>query len=138
MKRGSSFRLTLRPNPPISVATISPSISGGDRLLGCAQFLCGVLDGLDDVDIPRAATEVARNGEANFLLRRIRIAFQQGDAGHHHAGGAEPALETVLLPEPLLDRMELAVLLQILHRAEPPAVCLHREEGARLHRLAIQ
>src|SRR6185436_1624703 len=56
---------------------------------------------------------------------------------HDHAGRAEPALQPVLLPEPHLDRVQLAVLGQPLDRHDVGAVRLHGKEGAALDGLAV-
>ena len=63
------------------------------------------------------------------------LCCQQRAAGHHHARRAEAALQAVLLPEALLERVQLAVLLQALDGRDLAAVGLHREHGARLDRL---
>src|SRR5581483_8349212 len=60
------------------------------------------------------------------------------DRRHHHPGRAEPALQAVLLVEAVLDRVQLAVLLESLHGPQAAAVRLHREHGARLHRTAVE
>ena len=44
---------------------------------------------------------------ADLGFRRIRVLSEERDAGHHHSGRAETALEAVLLPEAFLDRMEV-------------------------------
>src|SRR6266536_5468095 len=74
------------------------------------HLLGGPLDGLDDVVIPGAATEVALQPVADLGLRRSRIALEELGGRHDHARSAEAALEPVLLPEAFLDRVELAVL----------------------------
>src|SRR3989449_4087714 len=63
--------------------------------------------------------------------------LEEGVAGHQHAGGAVAALEAVLCHEPLLKRMQLAVLLQALHRHDFLVAGLDGEHGARLHRSAV-
>src|SRR5207248_6865083 len=84
-----------------------------------------------------APAEVAFELVADLLLGRLWIALQHLMSGQDHAGRAEAALQAVLLPEALLDRMKLAVLGQPLDRHELGAVALHGEEVARLHRLAV-
>src|SRR2546427_219216 len=97
----------------------------------------GPLDRLHDVVVAGAATEVALELVADLLFRRLRVALQQLVGGHDHARRAEAALEPVLLPEALLDRMQLAVLREALDRRDGGAVGLDREHRARLHRLAV-
>ena len=74
---------------------------------------------------------------ANLLLGRLGIALQHLVRGHDHAGGTEAALQAVLLPEPLLDRVQVAVLGEALDRGDLDAVALHGEEVAGLHGLAV-
>src|SRR5947209_18568946 len=63
--------------------------------------------------------------------------LEEGVAGHQHAGCAVAALEAVLCHEPLLKRMQLAVLLQALHRHDFLVAGLDGEHRARLHRSAV-
>src|SRR5262249_50600678 len=86
-------------------------LGGMARLL---ELLGGVLDRLDDVDVAGAAAEVAGDRLADVGLGRIGVLREQRAAGHHHAWRAVAALEPVLLPEALLDRVELVVFLQTL------------------------
>ena len=97
-----------------------------------------VLHGLDDVHVAGAAAEVAGDGLADLVLARVLVALQQRVAGHHHAGRAVAALQPVLLQEALLDRVELAVLLQPLDGHDLAAVGLHGQHGARLHGHAVE
>src|SRR5215831_3388526 len=103
MKRGSSLRFIECPMPPTS-----------GLVLGCmacllTQPLGRVLDCLDDVHVARAATEVSGDGFPDLRFTRRFVSGEERAAGHHHPGGAVAALQTVLLPEPLLDRVELSV-----------------------------
>src|SRR5262245_12466801 len=72
----------------------------------------GVLDGVDDVLVTRAAAEVPYDALANFPLIRRGILAQKADRRHDHARRAVAALKTVFLPEAFLQRMKLAVLRQ--------------------------
>src|SRR6186997_1723974 len=125
MKRGSSLRLTEWPMPPISglvrssrsVSVVMTSLSsagrgrfGGDRLavdrlsgddrggLGGREFSGGLLDRLDDVHVARATTEVAADALADLREEPGRL--------HDHPRRAEAALQAVLIPERLLERMK--------------------------------
>ncbi len=62
---------------------------------------------------------------------------EQVDRGHDHAGGAEPALETVLLPEGGLHRVEVVAVGEALDGLDLRAVGLDREHRAGLDGLAI-
>src|SRR5512143_1448762 len=132
MKRGSSLRLIECPIPPTSAVVLG-------AMVALLLLLGGrVLHRLDDVHVARAAAQVAGDGVADLVFRRLLAAFQQGVAGEHHAGRAEAALQAVLLHEPLLDRIERRVLFQALDGHHLAAVGLHRQHGTALHRLAVE
>src|SRR5712692_4527774 len=63
----------------------------------------------------------------------VRVLLQKRRRGHHHAGGAEPALQPVLLVEPFLHRRQLRRRAEALDREDLVAVRLDAEEGATLH-----
>src|SRR4029453_17522260 len=130
MKRGSSRRLMLAPSS-FAVAIVGLP-------LPLRHVLGGVLDGLHDIVIAGAGAEVAFQLVADVGLGGLGVALEELGRRHDHARGAEAALQPVLLPEPFLDRVELAVLRLPLDGRDLGAVGLHREEGARLHRLAVQ
>src|SRR3984957_9130588 len=103
MNRLSSTRLRLAPRPPILISS-----SACDMVLALrSELLSGPEHRLDDVRVARAAAQVARQRPADVLLGRVRVLVQQLAGGHHHARRAEPALEAVLLPEALLERVQL-------------------------------
>src|SRR6266478_8396286 len=129
MKRGSSRRLTLA---PISFA-VAMIVSLLPR-----HRLGGVLNGLDDIVVARAAAEVALELMANLVFRRLGVALNELCRRHDHARGAEPALQAVLLPEAFLDGVELAVLGHPFDGPDLGAVGLHRQHGTGLHRLAVE
>src|SRR5258705_12325535 len=131
MKRGSSRRLMLAPSS-FAVAICRPPPLPLRHVLG------GVLDGLHDVVVAGAAAEVAFQLVADVGLGGLGVALEELGRGHDHPRRAEAALQAVLLPEPFLDRVELAVLRHPLDGRDLGAVDLHREERARLHRLAVQ
>src|SRR5262245_55525977 len=117
--------------PWTAVASGTDSLLRGGSSLA-AEFRRSVLAGLDDVHVARAATKVARNAAADLRFGRARLQPQQRRGGHHHARRAEAALQAVLLPEPFLQRVELAVLLEALDGLDARAISLNREQGARL------
>src|ERR1041385_8592044 len=100
-------------------------LGGMARLL---ELLRGVLDRLDDVDVAGAATEVPRDRLADVVLGRLGVLREERAAGHHHARRAEAALQAVLLPEALLDRVELVSLLEPLDGVDLAAVGLDGED----------
>ena len=98
---------------------------------------CGVLNGVDDVLIAGAAAEIAGNAFADLALGGRRVVVEQVDAGHDHAGRAESALQAVLLPEALLQRVQFAVRGQPLDGRHLAAVGLHRKHRAGLRAAAV-
>src|SRR5207245_294697 len=75
---------------------------------------------------------------ADLLLAGLWICVQQPAGGHDHARCAVAALQAVFLPEPLLHRVQLAILFQPLDRGERATVRLHGEHRARLNRVAVE
>jgi hypothetical protein len=86
----------------------------------------------------RAAAEIPGDGLPNLELGGIRILLQQREGSHHHARGAEAALQTVLLEKPLLDGMECRTIRQTLDGLQVVTIRLDREHGAGLDRLAVE
>src|SRR6187397_1451553 len=121
MNRGSSLRLTEWPMPPISglvrgsasvVIFVTPRSTGRDRLcaglgLGRGGHLGGrLLDGFDDVHVAGAAAQVAADALADLRVRGVRVLADQPRGLHDHPRRTEAALEAVLVPEGLLERVE--------------------------------
>ena len=99
----------------------------------------GVLDGVDDVLVAGAAAEVAGDALADLAARSASgCRCSRLTADMIMPGRAVAALQAVLLPEALLQRMQLAVL-----GASPSmvvtvgAVGLHGEDRARLRAAAV-
>src|SRR5262249_52324008 len=109
------------------------------RLLACRAQLGGrVLNGLDDLVVARAAAQVAGDAVPDLLVRRIGMPLQEVARAHQHAGRAEAALQAVLLPEALLQRVERAALCQTLDGLDGAAVGLDGEDGAALHGATVE
>src|SRR5687768_6361278 len=108
----------------------------GDVGIGL-PLLCGVLNGVDDVLITRAAAKIARDPLAYFAFGGRGVVLQQGDSGHDHARRAVAALQAVLLPETFLQRVQLALWREPLDRRDCRSIGLDREHGARFHASAI-
>ena len=69
----------------------------------------------------------------------VALAMDQIDRGHDHAGGAEAALQAVVLAKGFLHRMQRrAVGGQPLDGPDLVAVGHDRERGAGFHRLAVE
>src|SRR5438445_5574601 len=132
MKRGSSRRLIDFPNirSAATVAMTSTSLLRG-------HVLGRPLDRLDDVVVARAPAQVTLQLVPDQLLRWLGVALEHLVDRHDHAWRAEPALEPMLLPESLLNRVQLAVLRQPLDRHDIGAVRLAGEEGAGLDGLTV-
>src|SRR3990172_3783648 len=127
--RSSSFLGIDCPNTEST--TVSPALESAD--LGRSGF-----DRPDDVNVARAAAEVARDRHANLILRRFRVALKEVDRREDDARGAETALEPMVRLERLLDRVEATALREPPDRRDRAPVGLDREHRAGLHRLPIQ
>ncbi len=125
----------------ISAATPPPPTSSSlmTRLrIDPPLHLGGVEHRLDDVVVAGATAQVALQPVADLLLGGVGVLGQQAGGGHDHPRGAVAALEAMVVPEGLLDRMELAVRGHALDRGDLRAVGLHGQDRARLHGLAVQ
>src|SRR5581483_10653018 len=103
IRRGSSTRLT---GAPISglVGSVAVAISPLS-----AHRLRRLAHGADDVLVAGAPAEVALERVANLVVARVGVPREQVGRGDDHPRRAEPALQAVLVPERLLDRVQLAV-----------------------------
>src|SRR5258708_15129099 len=117
--------------------------SGGDcrpagRLrYGAAHGLRRGLHRLDDVHVAGAAAQVAFQASADLVLGRVWILLQEIRRGHDEAGRAVAALEAVLVPESLLQRVQLPVLGHALDCGELLAFGLDGEHGAALDGFSV-
>src|SRR5215472_2255547 len=137
MKRLSSTRLRLAPSPPI---LISSSACDTFRLLAArlgSELGRRPQHRLDDVLVAGAAAQVAGQRPAHVFLGGVGVLVEQRLGGHHHARGAEPALQAVLLLEALLQWVQLAGGGQALDGADLVPVGLDGQHGARLHRAPV-
>ena len=102
-------------------------------------FRAGVLlmHCLDDVHVTRAPAQVAFEAPADLILGRVGVLLEQVGRGHDEAGRAVTALQSVLIPEGLLDRVELIAVGHALDRREVAALGLDGEHRAALDRLAV-
>src|SRR3990170_3266616 len=150
ISRGSSRRLTLAPKslvtamsrPLLSCGSPHRRSRTGNDTRDCRDVLglhlsSGIPDGVDDVLIAGAAAEVAFQAMTDVSLAGVGVPFEDLQGRQHHPRGAEATLQPVLLPEPLLDGMQPAVLGQPFHRDELGAVGLRGKHGTRLHRYAV-
>src|SRR6266566_4637278 len=120
MKRASSFRFRECPIPPTSrvvvgaCETVIGSSPRGGRLGRCR---CGrthldgrQLDRLDDIHIAGAAAQIAGNAFANLPVGWIGVGSQEPGRLDDHARGAEATLQPVLIPERLLQGVQLCTV----------------------------
>src|SRR5215210_3632945 len=134
-------RSSLRGTPPptnFSGAWVTLVPPLGRRVLGhLVPVLLDELDGLHDVLVARATAQVPFQAIPYLLLCGVGILLQQADGGHDHARRAVAALQTVRLVESLLHRMPHAVLRDAPDGGDLMPVGLHRQDRARLDRLAV-
>src|SRR5438309_3495085 len=137
MRRGSSRRWILDPTSWVTAMSVASRRDRG--LLGRrgAHRLGRGLNRLDDVDVAGTPAEVAFEALADLVFRRVRVLLQQVGRGHDETGRAVAALQAVLVPEGLLDRMELAILGHALDRLQAPSFGLNREHRAALDCFAV-
>src|SRR5713101_839231 len=102
------------------------------------HLLSSILDGTHYVLITCAAAAVAFETLANLCFGRVGVVLEQLVRGHNHAWGAEAALQAMLLPEPLLDRVQASFGGQSFDRGHFTAVRLHGQHCTGLHRIAIE
>src|SRR5574343_195264 len=121
MKRASSLRRREAPMPASAISRASAVCTGAFMLgVSCVclgsgrglflQLFGGVLHRLDDVLVAGAAAQVAAHAHADFGFARVGVLLQEAVGAHEHAGGAETALQTMLLVEDLLDRVQHALV----------------------------
>src|SRR5688572_23778903 len=164
MNRGSSLRLTEWPMPPISgevriscsvsvVIVVAPSTGRGRfgrdfltvdglgghhrRRFALAERAGGLLAGLHDVHVASAAAQVAADPFSDLVLGGVGVVAAPPRGLHDHSRGAEAALEAVLVPERLLERMEAGAVGDALDGPDLATVGLDGEHRARLGALAI-
>src|SRR5262245_42497757 len=112
------------------------------RLVLCGPLLHGLgagRDGLDDVVVAGAAAEVAFELMANGgIVEVVALAVDHVDRGHDHAWSAIAALQSVMLAERLLHRVERAVgICKTFDGGDVRALDLPHEDRARFDRLVV-
>src|SRR5262245_15656622 len=96
------------------------------------------LDGVDDLGVPRAATEVALQRRANGLTIRARLALEECERREQHARGAEAALHRAVADERLLQRMQAAIALEPAQRQHGAATQAGGEHEAGRGRATVE
>src|SRR5262249_49834944 len=93
---------------------------------------------LDDLVVPRAAAQIARQPVADLRLGGLEIPLEQGLRGDEHAGRADAALERRVLEELLLERMEPLPVRHALDGLDPPAAHLAAQDEAGADQPAVE
>ena len=88
--------------------------------------------------ITSAPAQIAFQGVTNFVVGRSSITLEELVTGQNHAWRAEATLQTVLFPETLLRRVEIAILGQPLNRGNLSPVSLNCQHRAGFDRRPIQ
>src|SRR3989338_5225831 len=95
-------------------------------------------DRLDDLRVPRAATDVAGHRLFDLLQSRILRAVEQRLDGQDEAGRAVTALNRAGIDKCLLHRVQLVPLRQSFHRDDLRVGGVRGQHHARIHRLAVE
>ena len=137
MNRGSSLRRSGAPMAPVEPTAIgrAPQLAAGVVGAGSPSRIgpAAAITASHDVVVAGATAVVALDGVAHLGLVRVRVACQQVGRAHDHARCAEAALQAVVVPERLLERMQPAFGGQALDGRDGRAVRLDRQDRARLH-----
>src|SRR5579875_133224 len=140
---GSSLRLIRSPRIFVAMNHLNHAASGWVAPAEAewplsAAVLNGPFNRFDDVLVSRAAAEVAFERMSDFLTRGMRVAGEQLVGRHDHSRCAEAAVQAVLLPESLLQGMEMAVGSEPLKRRHVRTVGLDGKDRAGFRGLSIQ
>src|SRR5262249_26564497 len=90
-----------------------------------------------DTHVGSAAAQVAAEASLDLFGRRIGVLVEERLAGHNEARCAEAALLSIVVDECLLNRMQLVALHQIFNGADRFALCLDRQNRARVDRSSV-
>src|SRR5215213_2040407 len=136
MSRGSSRRLIEEPN---SVGmSISSDVGAGGRARRMGTQRGGRrLDGRDDVLVAGAAAVVALDRVADLRFRRIGVRGEEVHRRQDHSRRAKAALQSMLLPERLLQRVQGVTRGQPFDGRDRLSLRLYGKDSAALDRLAV-
>src|SRR5690242_6714442 len=115
MNFGSSTRLTGVPRTSTAMSVSSGRRGGGRPVTHDAG---GLADRQDDVVVAGAAADVALDRVPDLGVGGVAVVHEQVRGGHDHTRRAEAALEPVLLPEALLQRVQVDAVAQALDRRD--------------------
>jgi hypothetical protein len=123
------------PDPKILEDIFSASASSA---LSTAHHGRRLADGAHDVLISGAPADIPFQAVSNLVVGWRAVVLEQVVRGQNHARGAEAALETVLVPERLLNRVEHTILSKTFDCGNRAAVGLNGKTRARLDGHTIQ
>jgi hypothetical protein len=103
-----------------------------------AHAIGGVQDRLHNILIARATANDPFKPFPDFFFRGVWILLQQSDSGHHHPGGAVPALQAVTFPKALLNGVKLRDVAEAFYSGHLTAFRLDGEDRTGLHGIPVQ
>lgn len=98
----------------------------------------GVLDGSDDFVVAGAATQIAREVEADFVLGWLRVLREEPLALDDEAWGADAALQRGSFEERRLDRVQPGRRGDTFDRADGGPFGLDRQHQAAINRATVE
>src|SRR5215470_5031919 len=93
----------------------------------------GFLDRGDNVAVARAAAEIAGDRFFDLLVGGLDLFAEQSISRHQHARRTVAALDSVVVPERFLQRMQSLVLSQPFDCNDLISIGLHGKHHARFH-----
>ena len=91
----------------------------------------------NDVVIAGATTDVSSDALPNFAIRGLRIVAQKLQRAEKHSWSAKPTLQSMVLPESFLQRMEFTPFGEPFDRRHFRPIGLNSEDETRADGLAI-
>lgn len=88
--------------------------------------------------IAGATAEIALEAFPNLGIGGVGTIGQKLLHSHDHSGSTEPALQSMLIPESLLNRIELVAGCQSLDGSDVVSISLHRKHGARFDGASVE
>ena len=108
-------------------------------MLATLWFLTGRFDGLNNLNIARAATQVSSNAVPDFFLSGAGIFIEQCLRREDHSGRTEAALDRTMFNESVLDGMKVAPrIAETFDRGDVLSCHLHGRVDAGIDRFPVQ
>jgi hypothetical protein len=99
--------------------------------------LGGILYGVNDLDVPGAAAQIAGNGLFNLFARWVRSSVKESPRRQKHTGRTDAALRAAKFQKSPLKRIELAVPRQTFDRCHRASVQLAYRDQAGIDYFSI-